>query len=99
MDNMVERHISALAASGSVDWQPSGTRSVEWSQRKEKWKKEAAKRTADARKPAPARAPALPAVPVFQQVPMTQEIIDILNFYDELDEDYEDSDAESSDDD
>lgn len=35
MDNTVEKHINALAASGSADWQPSGVRHTEWSKRKE----------------------------------------------------------------
>ncbi|TFY65267.1 hypothetical protein EVG20_g5651 [Dentipellis fragilis] len=46
MDNTIERHLQALAASGDKDWQEGGSKLVEWEHRKAKWKAEAASRVA-----------------------------------------------------
>lgn len=35
MDNTIAKHVGALAASGCVDWQPTGAKHKEWVQRRE----------------------------------------------------------------
>ncbi|KAA1468540.1 hypothetical protein DENSPDRAFT_472968 [Dentipellis sp. KUC8613] len=52
MDNTIERHLQALAASGDEDWREGGSKLVEWERRKAKWKAEAASRVVE-----PASAP------------------------------------------
>ncbi|KAI0935977.1 hypothetical protein AcV5_004242 [Taiwanofungus camphoratus] len=89
MDNTVEKHINALAASGSADWQPSGVRHTEWSKRKEKWKAEVSKRAAEARRvpPAPQHPPFLPGAPRLANM-SDQDIINLVDYFENLDEDY-----------
>jgi len=50
LDNTVARHLEALAASGEKEWQPNGTRIIDWNIRKEKWKKDSISRAAEAAK-------------------------------------------------
>lgn len=35
LDNTIERHINALAASGDRDWLEGGEKMVEWNERRE----------------------------------------------------------------
>ncbi|KAJ3513735.1 hypothetical protein NLJ89_g2782 [Agrocybe chaxingu] len=44
MDNVVDKHVQALAASGAQEWEPGGRKYKEWAERKQAWKDSAAKR-------------------------------------------------------
>ncbi|TCD70675.1 hypothetical protein EIP91_002399 [Steccherinum ochraceum] len=49
LDNTIEKHIHALAASGVEDWALSGAKYKDWMERKERWKVEAVKRATEAK--------------------------------------------------
>ncbi|CAA7258791.1 unnamed protein product [Cyclocybe aegerita] len=44
MDNVVDKHVQALAASGAQEWEPGGRKYKEWADRRQAWKDSAAKR-------------------------------------------------------
>lgn len=92
MDNTIAKHVGALAASGCVDWQPTGAKHKEWAQRREKWKQDVARRAQEPREPVP------PRPPVRASVSFTQEMVDLMEYLDALDGDYEDSGDEEGDD-
>ncbi|KZT06351.1 uncharacterized protein LAESUDRAFT_192104 [Laetiporus sulphureus 93-53] len=50
LDNAIEKHVAAIAASGCTDWQPSGSKYIDWTTRKEKWRTGASKRAAASRR-------------------------------------------------
>ncbi|KAL6304178.1 hypothetical protein BKA93DRAFT_784219 [Sparassis latifolia] len=57
MDNTVEKHVNALAASGNAEWRPGGSKHVEWMQRKERWKASASRHAMEIRRGLPSGLP------------------------------------------
>ncbi|KAF9056650.1 hypothetical protein BJ165DRAFT_1399267 [Panaeolus papilionaceus] len=87
MDNVIEKHIKALALSGKEDWSTTGQTYHDWVARKEAWKRGAAQR-ARKKRPLPTRRPAAVfAVEVFHP-PAHWQIRDDV----EIDPTYEDDD-------
>ncbi|EIM83464.1 uncharacterized protein STEHIDRAFT_160046 [Stereum hirsutum FP-91666 SS1] len=109
LDNTIERHINALAASGDRDWLEGGEKMVEWNERRENWKTEkAALEKAPsrhkARKPASnsasrsgsrtnTPAPAVAPGPQARHLEADDSFI-VPDDYEEHDEDYEGSDED-----